>query len=150
MPRRRAKPKVVVSSSQRAVRVPRKKLVELVTFVAGEEGVRIEQIDLAVVDRKESASLNRRYLHHSGPTDVLSFDLSESPTEGICAQLVVCGEMAAARAAPGGCSAQHELMLYVVHGLLHLTGYEDTTVRGAARMDARQDELLEAFRKKRR
>jgi len=145
MPKRRAKPKVLISSTQRAVRVPRKKLSELVAFVARREGLRVAEVDLAIVASREMAGLNRRYLARAGATDVLSFDLSEAPRGGLSAQVVVCGDVAAAQAAARGLAVQRELMLYVVHGLLHLMGYEDASIRGAAKMHAREEELLEAF-----
>ena len=100
-----------------------------------------------MVDTREITALNRRYLRHRGATDVLSFDLSGASRAGVIAQIVVCGDAAAREAAARGCGKQQELMLYVVHGLLHLLGYEDTTARGAARMRARQEELLQAFRR---
>ena len=143
------RPKVTISSSQTALRVPRKRLTELVAFVARSEGAAIAEVDLAVVNRDEIASLNRRYLRRAGPTDVLSFDLSDADDEGICAQVIVCGDLAAAQAPEHGLTPRRELMVYVIHGLLHLMGYEDDSVRGAARMHARQDELLEAFGKQR-
>ena len=138
-------PKVAISSSQRAVRVPRKKIARLVAFLGRAEGVRIAEVDVAVVDRDGIAALNRRYLARAGATDVLSFDLSDSAAEGIVAQLVVCGVAAAAQAAARGVGVQRELLLYVTHGLLHLTGYDDGTARGAARMHAREEEILDAF-----
>ncbi len=143
------RPKVTISSSQTALRVPRKRLTELVAFVARSEGAAIAEVDLAVVNRDEITSLNRRYLRHAGPTDVLSFDLSDADREGICAQVIICGDLAAAQAPEHGLTPQRELMVYVIHGLLHLMGYEDDSVCGAARMHARQDELLEAFGKQR-
>ncbi len=145
MPTRRAKPKVLISSTQRAVRLPRGKIAELIDFVARREGVRVAEVDLAVVAGGEMAGLNRRYLQRGGTTDVLSFDLSEAGRGGLSAQLVVCGDVAAAQAAARGLPPQRELMLYVVHGLLHLMGYEDESVRGAAKMHARQEELLADF-----
>jgi probable rRNA maturation factor len=145
MPRLRRKPVVSISSAQRAVRVPRKRIAALVDFVARSEGARVAEVDLAVVSAGQMASLNRRYLAHRGATDVLSFDLSEAGRGGLCVQLVVCGEVAAAQAAARGLSSQRELMLYVVHGLLHQMGYDDSSVRGAAKMHARQEELLEEF-----
>jgi probable rRNA maturation factor len=145
MPTRRAKPKVLISSTQRAVRLPRGKMVELIDFVARREGVRVAEVDLAVVAADQMAGLNRRYLQRAGTTDVLSFDLSESGRGGLSAQLVVCGDVAAAQAAARHLPPQRELMLYVVHGLLHLMGYEDDSVRGAAKMHARQEELLRDF-----
>jgi len=138
-------PCVAISSSCPAVRVPRKKLAELVTFVAAREGARLGEVEIAVVGLEEIASLNRRYLRHAGPTDVLSFDLSETGKAGICAQLVVCGDVAKRQARLRGIPFHRELMLYVVHGLLHLMGYEDQSVRGAAKMHAREEELLWEF-----
>ena len=131
------------------MRVPRKRLAELMKFVAEREGTRLAEVDLAVVGSDEIASLNRGYLRHAGPTDVLSFDLSDSSACGICVQLVVCGDVALEQARARGLSPQRELMLYVVHGLLHVMGYDDATVRGAARMRARQDELLDELVKRR-
>lgn len=132
------------------MRVPRKKIAALIAFVGAQEGVAISEIDLAVVEASHIASLNRRYLRHTGATDVLSFDLSDADRKGICAQLIVCGDVAVEQAKAHGQGVQRELMLYVVHGLLHLMGYEDHTVRGAARMHGREDEILDAFAKRSR
>ena len=128
------------------MRVPRRKLTELIGFVAHEEAAGIAEVDLGIVAAAEMASLNRRYLSQRAPTDVLSFDLSDDTTEGgSFVQLVVCADAAVAHARARGISPQRELMLYVVHGLLHQMDYEDTTPRGAARMHAREDEILDAF-----
>jgi len=134
----------VISSSTRAVRVPRKRLAELVAFVAAAQGTRIAEVDIAVVSRRQIASINKRYLGCDGPTDVLSFDLSD-PHGPIRAQIVVCGDIAARQGRLHGCGPQRELMLYVVHGLLHLAGYDDRTARAAERMHAREEELLDTF-----
>lgn len=133
-----------ISSSQRACRVPRKKLAQLAAFVAKAEGARLAEVNVTVVDGGTISRLNRRYLHHGGTTDVLSFDLSDSP-RGISAEIILCGDVAVRQAKPLGCSPQRELMLYLVHGLLHLMGYDDSSVRGAAKMSARQDELVRLF-----
>jgi probable rRNA maturation factor len=76
---------------------------------------------------------------------VLSFDLSEAPKIGLSVQLIVCGDVAAAEAASRGLTPARELLLYVLHGLLHVMGYEDESIRGSVRMQARQEELLEQF-----
>jgi len=145
MPRKHKRPVVLIGSSQKALRVPRRRITELVGFVARVEGAEIAEIDLAVVGSDQIAALNRRYLQRRGATDVLSFDLSESPAAGIRGQIVVCGERAAAEARLRKGGRQRELMLYVLHGLLHLMGYDDATVRGAARMHAREEQLLRDF-----
>ena len=144
-----SQPTVLISSSQRAVRIPRGKIRRLVAFVSRHQGVRLAQVDLAFMDSRAIAEVNRQWLGHVGPTDVISFDLSDETTSGVSAQLVICGDVAARQAADRGIGVQRELMLYVVHGLLHLMGYEDLSVRGAARMRARQEELLDAFLRRR-
>lgn len=141
----RKEPVIAVSSSQKAVRVDRRRLAELVRFVAGCEGVTLAAVDLAVVGEDEIAQFNRDYLRRAGATDVLSFDLSDENSTGVSAQLIVCGDVAAKQGPLHGQRPQRELTLYVVHGLLHLMGYEDSTVRGAARMHAREEEILDQF-----
>lgn len=141
---KRHTPPVLISSSQRAIRVPRKKLAALVEFVAAAQGVRLAQVDIAVVGSGEIAAVNQDWLSHRGPTDVISFDLSDGG-QGLSCQLVLCGDVAVREAAARGLRPQHELMLYVVHGLLHMMGYDDLAIRPAAKMHARQDELLKAF-----
>jgi len=136
---------VSVSSRQKAVRVPRKRIAELVPFVAEAEGVVLAEVDVAVVSAEEIATLNRRYLRHAGPTDVLSFDLSRPGDRGLVAQLVVCGDVAVTEAAARGLRPQQELMLYVIHGLLHVMGYDDRRPPDAARMHAREEHVLGAF-----
>jgi probable rRNA maturation factor len=139
------KPNVVISSSQHAVRVPREDIRRLVAFLAETEGAAIAEVDLAVVPADEMAAMNRRYLRHAGATDVLSFDLSDNTRRGLVVQLVICGEVAAKEAAARGLPVRRELLLYVVHGLLHMMGYEDESIRGAAKMHAREEELLAEF-----
>jgi len=145
-----AKRKVAVSSSQHAVRVPRKKLAQLVAFVASRQHARVGEVDIAVVTDREIARLNRSYLGRRGSTDVLSFDLSGAAGSVVSAQIVVSGQTAAREAARRGHGPQLELMLYVVHALLHLLGYDDATAPQAERMHAREDELLEQFRARKR
>ncbi len=127
------------------MRVPRKKLAELAAFVARQEGTTVGEVDIALVSAKDMAEMNRRYLSHAGATDVLSFDMSDNRSRGISAQIVVCTDVAVQQARLRGLPRQKELMLYVVHGLLHLMGYEDQTPRGAAKMHAREEEILDAF-----
>jgi probable rRNA maturation factor len=143
--RSRAKmPVVSIVSRSKAMRVPRKRIAGIVAFVARSERAVIGEVDVAVVDSPEMAALNRRYAGHRGITDVLSFDLS-SAGEPLSAQIIVCGEVAVKQARELRVGPQRELLLYVVHGLLHFLGYSDTTPRKAERMARRQEELLSLF-----
>lgn len=136
---------VAVTTTQRMVRVPTAKVRDLVMFVARRERRRVEHIDIAIVGRRRMASLNEKHLAHPGPTDVLSFNLGDGPAGGMCAQIVVCSDVATAQARRRGHPAWKELLLYITHGLLHAMGYDDLTEADAARMHAREDQLLQAF-----
>lgn len=91
------------------------------------------RISVAVVDDSTIHELNRTHLQHDYATDVLSYPLSddENCLEG---EIVVSAETAARNAADAGWSAADELLLYVVHGTLHLVGYADKTPADAAEM----------------
>jgi probable rRNA maturation factor len=149
MPSRRKSPRVVLTSSVLGLRIPRRRIVELVSFVARAEAVALGDVDIAVVTSREIASVHRAYLSRAGATDVICFDLSDQrngqTANDIHAQILVCGQVARREAAARGRSIQRELLLYVLHGLLHLAGYDDTDADQAKRMHARQEELLEAF-----
>jgi len=146
----RAAPIVRICSTQKTLRVPRRKIADLVAFVARREEVRLGEADVAVVGAEEMARLNAQWLGRDDVTDVLSFDLSGSDPSGgpLSAQIVVCADLAAAEAEKRKLPPQRELLLYVLHGLLHVIGYDDTTPDAAGRMHAREDELLEAFARK--
>ena len=141
----RAGSTIRISGTSRVPGVTRRQLARLIRFVAAREGRRIAELDLAIVPAVEMARLNRLYLGVRGPTDVLSFDLAEGRARELAAQIVVCADMAVDQARRRGHSARREVMLYVVHGLLHLMGYDDATKAGAGRMHAREDELLGRF-----
>ena len=100
-------------------------------------------VELAVVGDAAMRSLNRRWLNRDRTSDVLSFDLSDD--EQFCAQIVVNVEQARRQARLRGRGYGAELMLYVVHGLLHLLGYDDADPDQARRMHAREDQLLRRF-----
>ena len=98
-------------------------------------------LSVAVVNDEAIHELNRRFLTHDYATDVLSFALSDDP---ICfeGEIVVSRDTAVRAAAEAGWSADDELLLYVVHGSLHLAGYGDKTAAEAAQMRAQERAVL--------
>jgi probable rRNA maturation factor len=103
-------------------------------------------LSVAVVGATAMATLHRRFFSRSGPTDVLAFDLGTDRRRGhIDGEVIVCSDVArryAARRSRSLQAARAELALYVIHGILHLAGYDDGTPGGFRRMHAREDQLL--------
>lgn len=103
------------------------------------------KIEVAVVGDARIAELNRQYLDTDAPTDVLSFPLSEpgeKPLEGL---IVVSSDTARRQADRLGHDPAAELILYAIHGCLHLLGYDDQQPEAFARMHAREGEILSAL-----
>jgi probable rRNA maturation factor len=134
-------------------------LKQAICRVLSEEGVKEARISVAIVGDSQIHDVNRQFLGHDYPTDVISFRLDtqtadepvldeeyssdsthSSPT--FDGELVVSFETAAREASSHGWSPEAEMLLYVVHGLLHLCGYDDLTDEARPVMRRRERELL--------
>jgi probable rRNA maturation factor len=133
---------VEISDTQDHLRVDREELAGLVRHVLVQEGHAHGSISIALVDQATIHALNRTHLGHDWPTDVLSFPLSNGDDRVLTGELVVSAEMALTTATEIGVEPSHELALYIVHGLLHLCGYDDAREPEAGRMRRREDEIL--------
>jgi probable rRNA maturation factor len=105
-------------------------------------GIKIGEVRLRIVEDQAMAEAHLRYTNVAGTTDVLTFDLRDSSEEPIDADIMICIDEATRQATTRGHELRMELLLYGLHGLLHLIGYDDHTQRGYARMHRREDELL--------
>ncbi len=89
------------------------------------------------------ADLHVRFMGVAGPTDVLTFPLDEDGDGRVTAgEVVVCVPEARRRARDEGHPAAAEVLLYAVHGLLHLCGYDDRTAADFRRMHRTEDDIL--------
>jgi len=104
------------------------------------EGVGAGEISVVCVSDGVSRRMNRRFLRHDHATDVISFPLGEGDT--IEGELYVNLDRARVQARQYGVTRTHELARLVVHGTLHLTGYDDGTTNDRERMRLREDEVL--------
>jgi len=102
-------------------------------------------LSLVVVDDRAMADLHHQHLGLDSSTDVLTFDLRDAPAEPIDGEIVICLDEARRQARARGHAARLEVLLYAIHGLLHLQGEDDHDDAGYQRMHAREDELLEAL-----
>ena len=106
------------------------------------EGVREAAVTLTFVDDAHIHRLNKQFLNHDEPTDVLTFPHSDAGARKLEGDVVIGYGVAQEYAADRGHAVGPELVLYVVHGCLHLCGYTDTDDRGAAEMRAKEREYL--------
>ncbi|MCW5766074.1 MAG: rRNA maturation RNase YbeY [Phycisphaeraceae bacterium] len=109
-------------------------------LAAGGEG----EVRARVVGDPEMAEAHRRYSGVEGTTDVLTFDLRPDPSAGgaLDTDVLICLDEAVRQAATRGHPVRRELLLYILHGVLHCLGHDDHSDEGYRAMHAREDEIL--------
>jgi probable rRNA maturation factor len=135
---------VEVSDNQSALAVDADRLKRASAAILADAGVVSAQLSIAVVDDPTIHELNRRYLDHDDPTDVLSF-LLERDGNRLEGEIVVSADTAKRAAQRFGWPGNDELLLYVIHGTLHLVGFDDTTAEARATMRAAEHRWLAEF-----
>jgi probable rRNA maturation factor len=90
-------------------------------------------VDVVIVSDKVIADLHRRFMNVKGPTDVITFDHGE---------IIISAPMAQTYAKKFGKPLDHEIGLYIIHGLLHLNGYQDKASEEARAMHKLQNQIL--------
>jgi rRNA maturation RNase YbeY len=129
--------KVAVSNRQRRLKIDASVLARIVERVL--EFVHDDRAELGIVlmDDDGIAKLNAQYHHTQGPTDILSFDYGDGQGE-----LIISVDHVIAQARRFRSTPSRELVLYVVHGILHLHGHNDLTLRDRRRMRAAERRLM--------
>lgn len=135
---------IEIANLQSFVSIDSRRLRRAVRLVLADAGLRDGEISVAIVDDQRIRELNRSYLEHDYATDALSFLLdSAGPLGPITGEIIASGETAAREAARYGWRPADELLLYVLHGALHLAGHDDRTKSQAAAMRRAESEYLE-------
>ena len=129
-----------------------RRTAELLLVLAG---IPDAELSVLLVDDKQISELNRSWRRKSGPTNVLAFSLTEGDDSAMAMNLlgdiVISVETAAREAADEGLSLHSRLQVLLVHGFLHLIGYDhEKSDSEAVRMHDKERELLHELTKKRR
>ena len=131
-------------TNQQTLPVDETPLRRAVRLILQDASIAEAAVSLAIVDDPTIHKLNRQYLRHDHPTDVLSF-LLERDERRLEGEIVVSAETAQRVAPQFGWSPADELLLYVVHGTLHLVGYDDQTSKQRSAMQAQEKACLARF-----
>ena len=129
--------RVNVSNHQTLFEIDDDQIVAAVSSVLKAQQISAAEVSVAIVDDPQIHVLNREHLNHDYPTDVLSF-LYEATDTLIDGELIVSTDTARRVGAEHGMQEHDELVLYIVHGALHLVGFDDDT--DAAQIEMREHE----------
>jgi probable rRNA maturation factor len=117
-----------------------------------EDLLKFSHYELAIhfVSSRAMADLNEKFLDHTGPTDVITFDFREGYDPAfarlnLAGEIYICVAVAGKQAAEFSTTWQAEVARYIVHGVLHLTGYDDLVREKRRLMKREENRLLKAL-----
>lgn len=98
-------------------------------------------LQINFVGAEQIASINEKYLNHKGSTDIITFNYSDN-TFNLDGECYICIPVAEENARKFGVSLQNELLRLIVHGILHLLGFDDIKKSDKQKMKAEEDRLV--------
>lgn len=123
--------------------IDEKIIVDAVTMAARDQGYFAGCVGILIADDDEIHRINREHLDHDYPTDVISFAYAADEHTGwIEGELVVSGDTAKRESESRNIAAVDELLLYVIHGALHIGGLDDTDDASRREMRAAERRVL--------
>lgn len=134
---------ISIRNEQRRWRIPPEPMRQLVQEVLA-EGDQTAEVAIHWIGPRRSAGMNEQFLQHEGPTDIITFDYGSTP-DCLRGELFICVSEAVRQAREFGTTWKQELRRYVIHGLLHLRGYDDRDARSRQRMKREEDRLVRQF-----
>ena len=150
---------IAIANEQRVLKADRRRLRRVAERTLAVEEVREAEISVALVDNARIHEINRQFLGHDYPTDVISFLLEcdsaflplakggsarepRGSGKSLSGEIIISAEMAAQTASRYQWNPHDELLLYLVHGLLHLCSYDDLSAAEQRIMRTRETEIL--------
>jgi len=136
---------ILIVSSRQRTRVVNLRRLRRIAKTLLLEHLQVDEFEVGIylVNVREMTRLNETFLQHKGSTDVLAFDYSDTVRPGLLfGEIFVCVDEAFSQSRRFRTSWQSEVARYIVHGLLHLCGYEDRQSKPRQQMKRAENRLL--------
>jgi len=139
---------VTITNAHTRLRFPVKESERIVRSVLHTEGTRVSSLNVVFVNHRRTIILNTKYLQHNRTTDVIAFCYEHEPT--IDGEIFINLDQAKAQSVFYGIKFREEVVRLLIHGVLHLVGYDDATMKERNTMREREDFYLHALSARRR
>lgn len=143
---------IVFENLQKKVALNPPQILKIVKTILRHEGVREASLSIVFVSHQRIKAFNKKYLGRDHATDVLAFDLTErrctarrDPTGNVrhvIGDIIISTDAAVKNSRTYKTKLSEELALYIIHGILHLLGFDDHKGRDIKRMRDREEKLL--------
>ncbi|WP_410291334.1 rRNA maturation RNase YbeY [Desulfosarcina sp.] len=139
---------VLIENRQSRHRLPEQEIRTTARRILNALGYPDAQLSILIVDDDQIATLNMAYLNHKGPTNVISFPMQEGRFSGITPDLlgdvVISADTAHREALNAGMAMRKRFDQLLIHGILHLVGYDHVNSEAAAAaMEQKSNQLME-------
>jgi len=145
---------LVIANRQRTKKINARLLKQVVAGLFAELKITEAELGINLVGAREMTLVNENFLQHEGSTDVITFDhldprpQTPDPRRQLHGELFVCVDEAILQAKQFGTSWQSEVVRYVVHGVLHLTGHDDLEAAARRKMKRSENRLMRLLAKR--
>jgi probable rRNA maturation factor len=119
--------------------IPRQKMQRVIENVLRGEKAKEASVSVVLVDDARIHAMNKEFLQHDYPTDIITFPLEDEVIDG---EMYISIETASRQATEYGVSLTNELMRLAAHGTLHLVGYDDVNTEERAQMSRLEDKYI--------
>lgn len=138
---------ITISDYQKKLRLNASRARHLVKLILKHLNIQRATLTLVFVSRQKMRALNKNYLKRNHETDVLAFDLRDDAGRSrkqkeIMGDIVISTDAAVKNARIFGMPVHTELVLYITHGILHLSGYDDHAPGDLKKMRQKEQEIL--------
>lgn len=124
--------------------VRKREIHKLIKELSREFNFKIEMLDIFFIPSEEMIELNNQYLKHNYDTDILTFDYSVSK-DLISADIFISYKMAEENAKKYKVDFNNEIIRLIIHGILHIIGYDDKTPSEKRKMKRKENELTKKY-----
>lgn len=137
----------VTNASGLNLPVDEDQLIKLMSFVEERENVVFKEIEAVYVDEAEIIEINKKYLDHDYVTDIITFRYDEQDNQAIEGTLYCCAPRIIEQSKEFGTDVESEFLRVFIHGLIHLSGYDDKTEEEKSIMTELENYYLEQLTK---
>jgi probable rRNA maturation factor len=140
------KVKNVFVSCEKGIRVDKKTVKKIVHLISEELNLRVSSLEFNFVSSGTITEVNIKYLEHNDSTDIITFDYSDEKNI-LDGEIFISLQDALENSKKYRVSTDNELLRLIVHGVLHLIGYDDTTDSKRKKMKIVENMIVQKFQK---
>ena len=137
--------KYISICNEKGIKVEKKTIRKIVSGLINELKINVKYLEISFVASETLLVINKKYLHHNFRTDIITFDYSIE-RNNLDGEILISFADAVENSKKYRVSVENELLRLVVHGILHLIGYDDTSSTKRKKMKKVENELVQKLR----